>query len=253
MIFYFTGTGNSAYAAKKLLEEGEQLISMAEAVSEGAFDYSPAEGERVGFVFPVYFYGLPDTVRTFAKHVRFSKKPAYVYSVITCGGSIAGAGDLLKKFLAENGTILRAVYSVKMPDNYVLLYDVTTQEQEKPILAAAEAKLEEIRGSIALHRFVGADVSLAAKAQTAMLYPMYDRSRKTAKFYTDDSCVGCGACAARCPAKAIEMVDGRPVWVKDRCDHCLSCIRCNAVQYGKRTVGKYRYKHPSLRTNAEKM
>lgn len=247
MIFYYSGTGNSEYAAKELLAEGEQLISMAKACRKGELEYLPAAEEPVGFVFPVYFYGLPDTVRRFAQQVKFSAKPAYVYAVITCGGSIAGAGGLLKDALAENGTELRAVYSVKMPDNYVLLYDATTVEEEKPILAAAREKLAEIRGSIALRRFVGTKVSVAAKLQTKALYAMYDSSRKTAKFYTDETCVGCGACAARCPVGAIEMVDGKPVWVKEKCDHCLACIRCNAVQYGKRTVGRYRYVHPMLR------
>lgn len=247
MIFYYSGTGNSAYAAKKLLKEGEALISMAKAMQEGTASFTPEEDENVGFVFPVYFYGLPDTVRRFMKQVQFDRKPAYVYAVITCGGSIAGAGGLAKDFLAEGGTVLRAVYTVKMPDNYVLMYDVTTPDQEKPILEAAEQKLEEIGRSIALRRFEGTKISAAAKAQTAMLYPMYDLSRKTKKFYADESCVGCGACAARCPVKAIEMVDGKPKWVKDKCDHCLACVRCNAVQYGKRTVGKYRYKHPELR------
>lgn len=250
MIFYFSGTGNSEYAAKKLLNNGEQLISMANAGWDGAYTYAVDDDESVGFVFPVYFYGIPDTVRSFVKQVRFSTKPAYVYAVITCGGSIAGAGDLLKKYLAEGGTVLRGVYSVKMPDNYVLLYDVTTEEQEKPILAAADEKLEEIKGSIELRRFIGTDCSLLEKAQTAALYPMYDRSRKTAKFYPDENCVGCGKCAARCPARAIEMQNGRPMWVKDSCDHCRSCLRCNAVQYGRRTVGRYRYRHPSLRRNS---
>lgn len=141
MIFYFSGTGNSEWAAKEILSQGEQLISMADAKWSESFTYAPGEEESVGFVFPVYFYGLPDTVRSFASKVRFETKPAYVYAVITCGGSIAGAGDLLKKALAGNGTALRAVYTVKMPDNYVLMYDVTTQEQEKPILAAAKEKL----------------------------------------------------------------------------------------------------------------
>lgn len=247
MIFYFSGTGNSAWAAKELLSEGERLISMADAKWNADFSYEPTEEESVGLVFPVYFYGLPDTVRSFAAQVRFTAQPAYVYAVITCGGSIAAAGDLLKRALEENGTALRAVYTLKMPDNYVLLYDVTTQEQEKPILKEAEKTLNEIRGSIALRRFTGTDVSLAARMQTGAIYPMYDRFRKTGKFHADETCIGCGSCAARCPAKAIEMQNGVPVWVKGQCDQCLSCLTCNSVQYGKRLKGKYRYQHPDLR------
>lgn len=245
MIFYFSGTGNSSSAARKLLKDGERLISMADA--QETYRFTLEEEESAGFVFPVYFYGLPDTVRTFASRVSFSTAPVYTYAVITCGGSIAGAGDLLRDCLAKNGTVLRAVYPLKMPDNYILMFRAPSEEEEKAVLGAAELKLAEIRGSIDLRRFTGVNVGFAARAETAAIYPMYDRSRKTAKFYADSSCVGCGKCAARCPAKAIEMVDGKPSWVKPKCDHCMSCLRCSAVQYGKATVGKARYRHPDLR------
>lgn len=243
MICYYSGTGNSLHTAKSLLMQDEKLVSMAKAMQNECYQYELGEDESVGFVFPVYFYGLPDTVRQFAAKVRFTKDPGYVYALITCGGFIAGAGELLRKAL---NIPLRAVFSLKMPDNYVLLYDVPTPEEENRVLEAAEPELARIKENIHLRRFTQ-EAGLAAKAQTAVLYAMYDRSRKTKKFHVDDSCTGCGACAARCPVRAIEMRDGRPVWVKDSCDQCLACLRCNAVQYGKRTVGRRRYAHPDLR------
>lgn len=241
MIFCYSGTGNSAWAARKLLSDGERLIPIR---GEGDNLYMPAEGEKVGFVFPVYFYGLPDSVRRFAQQIRLASTPKYTYAVITCGGSIAGAGGLLKELLAKQGIRLDAVYSLKMPDNYVLLYDVPTPKKEKAVLEAAEDALADIRNSIAARQQVGTEISLAAKLQTAVLYPWYDRTRNTAKFYADQSCKGCGACAAKCPVKAIEMKDGKPHWVKEQCDHCLSCLGCPSLQYGKRTVGRRRYIHP---------
>ena len=36
-------------------------------------------------------------------------------------------------------------------------------------------------------------------------------------------CVGCGTCAAVCPAKAIHMKNGFPVFDRERCLHCGSC------------------------------
>ena len=247
MIFYFTGTGNSKAAADALLQNGEALISITEAKWKDTFCYTPAPGERVGFVFPVYFFGLPETVREFLSQLHFTVNPAYTYAVITCGGSIAGAGGLAAKALAKNGTALNAVYSLKMPDNYVVMYDIPTPEQEGPVLEAADRRLAEIRAAIAAGKAEGMPVSAANKAKTALLYPFYGACRKTKKFYTTKDCVSCGVCAGRCPVKAIELIDGTPTWVKDRCDHCMSCIRCNAIQYGKRTVGKPRYRHPSLR------
>ena len=50
MIFYFTGTGNSLYAARKLADEGEQIISIVDALRSKAFHYTLKEGEKLGFL-----------------------------------------------------------------------------------------------------------------------------------------------------------------------------------------------------------
>ena len=53
-----------------------------------------------------------------------------------------------------------------------------------------------------------------------------------------------------CPIDAIELQNGKPVWVKKHCTQCLGCInRCpvQAIEYGKDTPGRRRYVHPDLR------
>ena len=44
MIFYFTGTGNSLYAAQQLAAEGEQIVSMIDALRAGSFHYTLQAG-----------------------------------------------------------------------------------------------------------------------------------------------------------------------------------------------------------------
>lgn len=50
MIFYFTGTGNSLYAAKKLLVDGERLINIAEAIKN--IEYGKVTKKRNRYVNP---------------------------------------------------------------------------------------------------------------------------------------------------------------------------------------------------------
>lgn len=247
MIFYFSGTGNSLHAAKALAGEGEALYDMAKCCRDKTWDFCPGEEESVGFVFPVYYGGLPSVVRHFVRKVRFAEAPFYLWSVITCGADTFAAGDMLRSQL---GAEVDAVFSLKMPDNYVVLYELSPEEKQQEVLAQAEIRLAEIREAISRREIPTDRTSAKAKAMTSLMYPLYANGRGTKKFWVDDSCVGCGACAARCPVGAIQMSDGHPVWVKDRCAHCMSCIRCGAIQYGKRTQGRVRWKHPDLRKKA---
>ena len=69
MIFYFTGTGNSLMAAKAVAEENEQLIDIAKARKGGKYSFGIKDGERIGFVFPVYCYTLNDVVLDFVRRL----------------------------------------------------------------------------------------------------------------------------------------------------------------------------------------
>ena len=105
-----------------------------------------------------------------------------------------------------------------------------------------------MRGAVERQEKTGLHVTVRDRLVTAGLYPSYVHGRKTAKFFTDERCIGCGTCAKRCPVGAITMKNGRPEWTAARCVQCMACLRCNAVQYGSRTKGKRRYVNPILKS-----
>ncbi|MBQ3280953.1 MAG: EFR1 family ferrodoxin [Eubacterium sp.] len=245
MIFYFTGTGNSYAAALRLQEKlGGELTNITDCMQDDKFGFDLPEDEPVGIVFPVYYGGLPSIVNDFLDHVRFSETPAYIYGVMTFGGNLMGAGWRLEQKLKSAGLSLSADWGVKMPANYAILYEPTHEDAAKPILEASEGRLDHIAEQIRTKQTVKEGASIAGIALSTASYPMYDKARKTGPFHVDDRCVSCGVCAGRCPVKAIEMRDGTPTWVKDECVFCMSCLRCNAIQYGSKLEGRYRYRHP---------
>ena len=42
---------------------------------------------------------------------------------------------------------------------------------------------------------------------------------------TINMCINCGECVSTCPVNALELVDGKVVWHKDKCIECDTCIK----------------------------
>ena len=252
MIFYFTGTGNSLYTANSIaFAQGEQLISIAKEMEQnkGSYEYNLGVNELVGFVYPVYAWAPPKMVLEFIRKLKITGDP-YVFSLCTCGGEEGGTTKVLRKALAAKGLPLDSAFGIRMPNNYMLGFDVDSKSVETEKLEAAEKKLIEIN-QIIEKRQKNIDHTIPGRfpaLKTAIVNPMFYRFALNAgKFYADDNCTGCGICEKVCPVHTIK-VSGKPTWGKN-CTQCFGCInRCpvHAIQCGKGTVQKGRYHHLDL-------
>ena len=255
MIFYFSGTGNSLYAAQKLHEsEGGELINVSAAIKEKRFKYKVKEGEKVGIVFPVYYFAVPTVLYEFIDELEIesSAKP-FVYAVVTCGGTSGNADKMLGNLLKQRNLQLNSVFSIKMPGNYVMWYDVSDNEKQNLTLQEAEEEIKKIAGLLKANK-EGDFVSNRGPGILGVLtYPSYKMSgicRKTKKFYATDACTSCGLCEKICPSETIQITSGKPEWIKEKCCRCTACInRCptKAIQYGGSTKKRGRYVNPNVK------
>lgn len=245
MIYYFSGTGNSEYAAKKIAKEtGDKAENIADFLNRG---FAPQSEEVTGIVFPVYFWGLPEIVERFALKIKNSLGK-YVYCVITCGADTGAAAQILEKKLERK---LDYAVSLRMPDNYVMMYEPCGAEKSKKFLAHSDKELEEICRNINSKK-IGGERSFEKTVKSAVLSKFYNLFRVTSKFYADEKCTSCGMCEKLCPDAAIKIKNGRPVWTKPKCQHCTACInRCpqKAVQFGKKTAARGRYNIYDIQNN----
>lgn len=201
MIFYFTGTGNSLYVAKKIQEvDGGKLIDMGEALHENNFNYNIEKGEKVGIIFPNYFWGLPTIVVDFVKKLKIeTNENPFIYTIITCGSFARNADKDLAKLLESKNLELISSYSVKMPTNYIMMHNTPNKEDTCTSLELAEDKIEKLienvknnkkgyfakRGPFTMFSFFVYDI----------YYGIY---RKTKKFYVTEKCRNCGQCERIC-------------------------------------------------------
>lgn len=80
MIFYFSGTGNSRWVAKQLACLLDDQTCDITALTE----IPDIKNEKqVGFVFPVYAWGAPEPMETFA--MKLPKTGVFAFGVCTCG------------------------------------------------------------------------------------------------------------------------------------------------------------------------
>lgn len=251
MIFYFTGTGNSLYAAHSIGEaQGERLISISAELDrkQPEYSYEWKDDELLGFVFPIYAWGPPAMVLEFISKIRVEGNP-YVFSLSTCGDEEGNSPAFLQKALNQKGLTLNSSFSLRMPNNYIVGFDVDPKDLEKKKLKEAEARLQEINGII--KRREDAHQNLPGsfpRLKSSVANSLFNRFALDPKrFYADDSCISCGLCEKVCPVHTI-TVSKKPAWGKS-CTQCLACIhRCpvGAIQMGKGTTAKGRYLHSDL-------
>jgi len=247
MIFYFTATGNSKFIAERIAAQtGDQIKDIAACVRAGAYSYALADGEAVGLVVPVYYYGIPMIAGDFLRKLNVSPK-TYSYAVLNCGGTTAGAGDQIRLLFPVD-----AEFGIVTVDNYVPMYKTASEEEKQARLDKAERAIEDIISHINNRSFgvFNGCTGPFPRLVTRAVYPLYKHGRKTAKFTVNEGCTGCGLCESICPRRAIALKGGGPVWTVPRCDICLGCLhRCpaGAIDYGKKSAENGRYLNPRVR------
>jgi len=251
MICYFSGTGNSKWVAETVSAAlVEPLVPMATYYGTDAPEptFELTADEWIGIVSPIHSWGIPPLVVQFIERLQITNnsKPA-VFVIFTCGDECGYADRQVSDLLAQKGWTSRHIYSVRMPNNYIVFpgFDVDSKVLEEQKKAEAKGVLPQLIDAIKT------DTPMAHYrrgslpfVKSRMIYPQFCKYMMSSKsFVVTDACTSCGLCEKLCPIGTIKLVNGKPTW-KDDCTQCLACIHhcpVQAIQYGKATQKKGRY------------
>jgi ferredoxin len=243
-IYFFTGTGNSLKVAEdiaKVLPESEVV-----AIHKGMDTEIPCDLDRIGFVFPVYFWGLPSMVADFLRNAHFPEQgSSYYFAVATNFGIVGNAIRIASTLLHEKGIHLNYSAGIRMFGNSITHYNMSkrvdkiTQRSGKKVLSIVNNiknnKTKKVHSII--RSIYGSYLNYVGRVHTM-----------DSEFNTNNNCISCGICRDVCPAKNITLEAGRPVF-HHQCESCLACIQhCpkRALNYKDKTQNRRRYTHPQV-------
>ena len=249
MILYFSGTGNSKYAAQRMAEAlGEPLLCMNDRIKAG--DTAPIEtGPRLIVVTPTYAWRIPRIVEDWLLRTELVGA-RQAWFVMTCGSEIGSAAKYNRALCQARGIGYMGTAQLVMPENYIAMFNAPQPEEARQIVARAQPDIDRAIAAVRDgNAFPPPRDNLYDRLMSGPVNPIFYACIVKAKAFTvSDACTGCGQCARRCPTNSITIRDGRPVWGQG-CTHCMACIcycPAEAIEYGKKSLGKPRYHFEAL-------
>ncbi len=248
MVLYFSGTGNSRYAASILSRvAGDELLSMNDLMRQRLTEpytarYAFDSDRPYVFVCPTYCWRIPRVVEQFIRDSRFTGcRKAYFF--LTCGSGTGDAARHAEALCRELELEFMGLSSVQMPENFITLFSAPSFDDAQGMLRAAVAPIESAARLIALGKPIEDQNGRSGVTGSRINSLFYKLFVKDKKFTVTDACVSCGLCEQLCPLANIRLEKGLPHW-QGNCTQCMACIAAcpqNAIEYGSATRKKRRY------------
>ncbi len=250
-IFYFSGTGNTAWAVNKLADKLGKLnykVKLMSCEYECNISLEIDSCDIVGLAFPIHSSFAPSLFQNF-----FEKLPACRgKALIALTTAAMTAGDVLwheLKKLRNRGYIPLVFSNIIIGNNMHLPLlspiPVTKSDRLRKNLEKADKKIDKmvnyiientkhIEGTNIFGRLLGITQRSIAEKFESLAFK---------GFYADESCIKCGWCVNNCPVKNIQKDVGGVKFL----NNCMLCMRCysfcpnQSIQLTEKTKDTKRY------------
>ena len=187
-IYYYSGTGNSLWTARRLADElgdtGLYPISKIET------DVPCTQGDSIGLVFPVHIWGVPHKVLRFIDLLA-GDTSNYYFAVAVNAGQVAATLIQLRKVMKLRGLTLSAGFDLIMPSNYIPWGGPGPEEKWRMKIKTADEKIKQISREVAHKKRLPIEKKpLWQNVLFSLLYRMsFDKVAQMDKnFHVDEKC-----------------------------------------------------------------
>lgn len=240
---YFSGTGNSAYAAEVFMK-----------AYNGSSDVFPIEDKKLPQLlkehdelvisYPVQYSDVPKFLRDFVHDNRDVWRGKRIFIIATMALFSGDGAGVLGRLLKQYGAEITGGLHLQMPDSIadekVLKRSLRANIQ---LVEKAAEKTAKAAQSIKSGRYPQEGLGLLSRLAgflTQRLWFGYRTRKYSSRLNIDtEKCVGCSKCAKACPTQNIVMKGNRAAGL-DRCTLCYRCVNLCPKQaitlLGKRVV-----------------
>jgi ferredoxin len=223
VMFYFSGTGNSEYIARKFSERMEIVChSIEENIDFGKL---LSQTDTLVVCYPIYGSTVPRIMREFAQKYGsiICKKKLIIFCTQMCFSG-DGARAFARLIPGCEKNVLYAEH-FNMPGNICNIPLLPIREKERiRKKKAADKKIElvcrNIRNGIYKKRGWCIGSTILGKMQNGTFPKTEEKGRSS--FHADGDCIKCGLCVKKCPVHNLELADGKVV----QKNLCILCYRC---------------------------
>ena len=224
---YFSGTGNSRYAAELFCREYDK-DAIAYTIEDDDVLKAVNSADLIVFSYPVQFSTVPKIMRDFVTNNKELWRNKKIFVIATMGLFSGDGSGMLGRLLESYGAEVIGGLHLKMPDSIADEKALKRPlEKNKELVIQAGQKIKEcvrqlkeghppLEGMGLLYRLAG--------FFGQRLYFGHKTKKYSSKLKIDkEKCIGCGKCEKLCPMENIVIV-GQKAVSGDRCTMCYRCI-----------------------------
>lgn len=240
MIYYFSGTGNSAavsvWAEQVAAKTGIRCQLNNIALIDRKNIQKPPPGSLLGFISPTHGFNYPPIMihflfrfpvskgnKVFFMNTRAGMKLWKIYLMGLSGMALYFSSVL---FLLK-GYRIAGMRPVDLPSTWISIHPGIREKVYKSIILRRKKQCQKFfsklfSGKRDFRGIWSLPVDLFI-TPISVLYYIIGRFGLAKTYFASSKCTNCGLCESSCPVLAIKTIDSRRYWTY-KCESCMKCM-----------------------------